>query len=561
MLRLIELLKSFGAARLIGMGAVAAGLIGFFLFISMRLSEPQMALLFADLEMAESSRIVETLNARNIPFRLLDGGRTIMAPEDRINELRVTLAGEGLGGAIVGYEIFDRSDGLGTTSFVQNINRLRAIEGELARTIREIRAVESARVHIVLPERQLFSRDRAEATASIILRTRGTLSQQQVLAIQSLVAAAVPDLAPQSVSIVDQNGTLLARGGEAGTADEPIGNFEEKRQRLEDSLRSRIETLLEKTVGQGKVRAQVAVELDMSAETTNEERFDPDSQVARSTRTLEEGSVDREKGPQAVTVANNLPDAGTGTEGNTTSESTKTDETVNFEISRTVRTLVRERGDIARLSAAVVVDGIWETDANGVRQYRERSPEQLEQLAALVRSAIGYDENRGDVVEVANLPFVDDAFATEEPEKPFELFGLSKRDLYQLVEMLMLGVVSLLVLLLVVRPLVNRLVAAIPEAGAQGQLAGGGGYPALAAPEITPEIEEAAALGDERALQTIARAREAQQALPTPAPGSTISVGAVGDRLKESAVKKIGDIVRGHPDEATAIVRSWLYAE
>lgn len=561
MLRLIELLKSFGAARLIGMGAVAAGLIGFFLFISMRLSEPQMALLFADLEMAESSRIVETLNARNIPFRLLDGGRTIMAPEDRINELRVTLAGEGLGGAIVGYEIFDRSDGLGTTSFVQNINRLRAIEGELARTIREIRAVESARVHIVLPERQLFSRDRAEATASIILRTRGTLSQQQVLAIQSLVAAAVPDLAPQSVSIVDQNGTLLARGGEAGSADGPIGNFEEKRQRLEDSLRSRIETLLEKTVGHGKVRAQVAVELDMSAETTNEERFDPDSQVARSTRTLEEGSVDREKGPQAVTVANNLPDAGTGTEGNATSESTKTDETVNFEISRTVRTLVRERGDIARLSAAVVVDGIWETDANGVRQYRERSPEQLEQLAALVRSAIGYDENRGDVVEVANLPFVDDAFATEDLEKPFELLGLGKRDLYQLVEMLMLGVVSLLVLLLVVRPLVNRLVAAIPEAGAQGQLAGGGGYPALAAPEITPEIEEAAALGDERALQTIARAREAQQALPTPAPGSNISVGAVGDRLKESAVKKIGDIVRGHPDEATAIVRSWLYAE
>ncbi|GAB4575658.1 MAG: flagellar basal-body MS-ring/collar protein FliF [Rhodothalassiaceae bacterium] len=558
---MIELLKSFGAARLIGMGAVAAGLIGFFLFISMRLSEPQMALLFADLEMAESSRIVETLNARNIPFRLLDGGRTIMAPEDRINELRVTLAGEGLGGAIVGYEIFDRSDGLGTTSFVQNINRLRAIEGELARTIREIRAVESARVHIVLPERQLFSRDRAEATASIILRTRGTLSQQQVLAIQSLVAAAVPDLAPQSVSIVDQNGTLLARGGEAGSADGPIGNFEEKRQRLEDSLRSRIETLLEKTVGHGKVRAQVAVELDMSAETTNEERFDPDSQVARSTRTLEEGSVDREKGPQAVTVANNLPDAGTGTEGNATSESTKTDETVNFEISRTVRTLVRERGDIARLSAAVVVDGIWETDANGVRQYRERSPEQLEQLAALVRSAIGYDENRGDVVEVANLPFVDDAFATEDLEKPFELLGLGKRDLYQLVEMLMLGVVSLLVLLLVVRPLVNRLVAAIPEAGAQGQLAGGGGYPALAAPEITPEIEEAAALGDERALQTIARAREAQQALPTPAPGSNISVGAVGDRLKESAVKKIGDIVRGHPDEATAIVRSWLYAE
>lgn len=542
------------------MGAVAVGLIGFFLFISMRLSEPQMSLLFSDLDVAESGRIIDTLNAQNIPFRLADGGRTVMAPADRVSELRVTLAGEGLGGAIVGYEIFDRSDGLGTTSFVQNINRLRAIEGELARTIREIRSVESARVHVVLPERQLFAREQQEATASIILRTRGTLGQQQVQAIQSLVAAAVPDLSPQAISVVDQNGTLLARGGNQPTGDGMTGSLDEKRLRLEDSLRNRIETLLAKTVGPGKVRAQVTVDLDMSAITTNEETYDPDSQVARSTRTLEETSADREPPAQNVSVANNLPDAGAGGPAGGSSQSNKTDETVNFEISRTVRTLVRERGEIERLSAAVVVDGVWQTAADGSRQYQDRSEAQLEQFAALVRSAIGYDEERGDVVEVVNLPFIEDEFASVEVSETFQLFGLNKSDLYQLIEMLTLGIVSLLVLLLVVRPLVNRLVAAIPEAGAQGQLEGRS-YQAIAAPEITAEIEEAAALGDERALQTIARAREAQQMLPPPAPGTAISVDAVGNRLKESAVKKIGDIVKTHPDEAAAIVRSWLYAE
>lgn len=144
--RLFELLAGFGTTRLIGMAAVAAGLIGFFLFISTRLSEPQMSLLFSDLEISESGSIVEELQAQNIPYRLAEGGRTILAPSDRINELRVSLAGQGLGGNIIGYEIFDRSNGLGTTSFVQNINRVRAIEGELSRTIREIRAIEAARV-------------------------------------------------------------------------------------------------------------------------------------------------------------------------------------------------------------------------------------------------------------------------------------------------------------------------------------------------------------------------------------------------------------------------------
>ncbi|MFQ5347433.1 MAG: flagellar basal-body MS-ring/collar protein FliF, partial [Rhodothalassiaceae bacterium] len=523
-------------------------------------------LLYGDLDVADSGRIVEHLKALNVPYKIADNGRTILAPADRINELRVTLASEGLGGNIVGYEIFDRSEGLGTTSFVQNINRLRAIEGELARTIREIRSVEAARVHVVMPERALFARGERKPSASIILRTKGALSQSQVAAIQYLVASAVPDLSPHNISIVDQNGTLLARsGGDGGdSAATMISSLDEKRRQLEDYYRTRIEELLAKTVGAGHVRAQVAVELDMKSVTTNEETFDPDSQVARSTRTVEETSTDRgSAGAGAVSVANNLPGAADTGGGGEISQTQRTEETTNFEISHTTRTEVKERGEIERLTVAVVVDGTYSETADGTRTYQPRSDDELEQMAALVRSAVGYDANRGDVVEVANMRFSEPDLPDIAESEPFSLFGLNKSDLYALAEMALLGIVSIFVLLLVVRPLVNRLIAAIPEAvpAGAGQLAGPGAQGALAAPEveIPPEIEEAAARGDPEAIEALNQARTA--AIPAQRRDSNIDLGQVDSELKESSVKKVGEIVASHPEEATAIIRSWLYAE
>lgn len=568
MSRLFQLLAGFGAPRLIAMTVVGAGLIGFFLFVTMRLNEPQLRLLYGNLDIAESGRIVERLEAEGVPYRLADGGRTVMVPADSVNRLRVTLAGEGLGGSIVGYEIFDRSEGLGTTGFVQNINRLRAIEGELARTIGEIRAVESARVHIVLPERELFAREARKPSASIVLRTAGVLGESQVSAIRYLVSSAVADLAPQDISIIDQNGTLLARGGEAGGADAMAGGLDEKRRGLEDYHRQRIEQILSKSVGVGHVRAEVAVELAMAGVTTNEEIYDPESQVIRSTRTLEETSSDSSRRPGNVSVDNNLPDAAAadaagGQDGGETqlSSSERVDETVNYEISRTLRTETREAGAIERLTVAVLVDGTYDLAADGTRTYRPRSEAELEQMAALVRSTIGYDANRGDVVEIVNMRF--NEVAVEEVELPetFSLFGLEKQDLYKLAEMGLLGIVSIFVLLLVVRPLVNRLIAAIPEAApaGQGQIEGGH-TAAIAGPAgIPPELEAAAARGEPEAIAAIEQARS-RAALPRPT-GGDISVAEVDDQLRESSVKKIGEIVRSHPEEAATIVRGWLYAE
>jgi len=542
------------------MGAVIAGLVAFFLFVSSRVSDSDLRLLYGDLELAESGRIVEQLTSMNVPYRVADGGRTILAPADQVNELRVTLAGEGLGGNILGYELFDRANGLGTSSFVQNINRLRAIEGELARTIREINAVESARVHIVLPERELFEREEREPSASIVVNARGGLGQSQVAAIRFLVSAAVPGLPAQNISIVDQNGTLLARSGR-GASDEAmmLSSLAQKRRQLEDYYRGHVEQLLSRTLGANRVRAQVAVDLSESAMTTSEESFDPDTQVARSTRTVEETSLDAEATPQNVSVANNLPDAQQDNAGGggPRSQSERLEETVNYEISRVTRQIVEQPGSIERLSVAVLVDGQYGTDANGERVYEERSEAELEQIAALVRSAVGFDANRGDVVEVANMRFAETETPEVEDIDSFSLLGLSKEDLYKLVELALFGIVSLLVLLLVVRPLVNRLISAIPEAApagaGQARLEGGDAPPALEGPDAyqtAGQIEGPSAEGAGGAL-----------AVSGGGQGGALSVDQVDDRLRDSSVKKVGDIVRSHPEESAAIIRSWMYAE
>src|SRR6516164_2536079 len=206
------------------MGAVTIALIGFFGFLIMRVTAPQMTPLFTDLTLEDSTAIVRELERQGVPYELRNDGAIVLAPKDRVPRLRMSLAEGGLpksGG--VGYEIFDKSDALGATSFVQNINHLRALEGELARTIRSLDRVQAARVHLVLPERPLFARETPEPSASIVVRVRGTLEPQQIRAIRHLVASAVNGLKPQRVSIIDEAGQLLADGAATNT-DTAIGD-------------------------------------------------------------------------------------------------------------------------------------------------------------------------------------------------------------------------------------------------------------------------------------------------------------------------------------------------
>ncbi|HVM97247.1 MAG TPA: flagellar basal-body MS-ring/collar protein FliF, partial [Candidatus Acidoferrales bacterium] len=252
-----EFIKSLGPGRIVAMGAVTIALVAFFAYLIVRVTSPAMTPLFTDLSAEDSATIIKDLERQGIAYEIRNDGATVLVPKDRVTRLRMKLAEGGLPkGGGVGYEIFDKTDVLGATNFVQNINHLRALEGELARTIKSIDRVQAARVHLVLPERVLFSRDKAEPSASIVLKVRGQLETQQVRAIRHLVASAVNGLKPQRVSVVDESGRLLADG----SAEEFAGmsaQADERKIAYERRLREQVESIVASVVGQGRSHVQL----------------------------------------------------------------------------------------------------------------------------------------------------------------------------------------------------------------------------------------------------------------------------------------------------------------
>ncbi len=276
-----------------------------------------------------------------------------------------------------------------------------------------------------------------------MIRIRGSLGSERVAAIQNLVAAAVPSLEPGRVSVVDSRGNLLSRG--IGNSANPNGTptaLTDIRLGHEQRIKHAVESLLEQAIGHGRVRAEVTVEVDHDRVTTQSETYDADSPVVRSTQLREENSSSSDgSNEEAVTVATNLPgqEFGTGAGSQNTQQESLTEETVNYEISQKITTQIREPGVIQRLSVAVLVDGNYETDAEGNRTYSPRSEDEIEELDRIVRSAVGYDEERGDVVEISNLRFADIDAVFAEPEAEFEIMGFTKNDLLGFGETAMLA--------------------------------------------------------------------------------------------------------------------------
>src|SRR5216683_3594681 len=369
------------------MAAVTVGLVGFFAFLILRVTAPQMTPLFTDLTFEDSAAIVKDLERQGIPYELKNDGAIVLVPKDRVPRLRMKLAEAGLpkGGGI-GYEIFDKSDALGATSFVQNINHLRALEGELARTIRALDRVQGARVHLVLPERPLFSRDKVEASASIVLKVRGALEPQQVRAIRHLVASAVNGLKPERVSVVDEAGRLLADGAQP---DNPNGAGAEERQAaFERRLREQIEGIVSSVVGPGRARVQITADFDFNRVTQTSEKYDPEGRVMRSSQTREESSAHGDGREGQVTVGNELPGAPQRqpAEAANRDQARKSEEIVNYEISRSTKTEVTEGGRVNRVSVAVLVDGSYSKNDKGEPVYQPREKDEIDRIAALVRS-------------------------------------------------------------------------------------------------------------------------------------------------------------------------------
>ena len=552
-----ELIRQLGPVRLAALAATGIAVLGFFIFLSSRLSTGGMALLYGDLDPQDSGQIIQTLQSKNIPYDIKAGGKQIFVPGDQVLQLRVSLAESGLpGGGSVGYEIFDNNQGIGTTNFVQNINLVRALEGELARTIGAMRNVRGARVHLVMPRRELFSREKQEASASVVLQVQGSsrLNNEQVQAIQHLIAAAVPSMDPQKISVLDDRGQLLARGNGDSTSA-AAGTADEMRVGFENRMRQAIIELLERTVGLNRVRAEINAEIDYDRVVENAEIFDPDSQVARSTQTVQENENSSENDDQdTVTVQNNLPEteataAGTGTSA--ASQVSRTEETVNFEITKTIRNRVKESGQIKRLSVAVLVDGKYIENDDGDKVWQPRAADELAQLETLVKSAVGFNEQRGDSVEIVNMQFV--KLEPLEFDDGSLFLGISKEEFMQLAEILVLAVVGLLVILLVVRPVLTRLFESMPTALAGGQAGALGDQEGVAlaqltGPEATADMAELLEEDEEEV--------EDESLLD-----QMIDINQVEGRVRASSLKQIGEIVDKHPEEAIAIVRNWMYQE
>jgi flagellar M-ring protein FliF len=528
-----EFLGRLGPQRIAAMGAVTLALIVFFGFVMLRVATPNMGVLYSGLGMQDAGAVVQDLEARGIPFEARADG-TILAPRTDLARLRMDLAGKGIPvGGGVGYEIFDRGDTFSATSFVQNLNHLRALEGELARTIGSLSRVETARVHLAIPERRLFERDRENPRASIVLRLRGELDASHVRAIRHLAASAVEGLRADRISIVDENGRLLADG--VGEESSMMGGLaaDERKTAMERRLQRQVEDIVAGIVGQNRARVQVTTEFDLNRIESRSETFDPDGRVIRSTQARNETSLTANQNG-AVTVGNELPGAAgvDGEQGAARDEIAKNEEITNYEISKTTRVETSEGGRLSRLSVAVLVDGSYLQSANGEMIYQPRGQEELEQIATLVRTAIGFDRNRGDQVEVINLPFAEAPQPAAMVEETLlqSLVNPSREDILRFLELAVIAVLTLIVLFTVVRPLVKQILSAeVEKKKAPPQRAG-----------QPPQIEDLGPPPESAAMKMIELAK-------------------VNGQVQQQSLDRVGDMVKTQPSETVSVLRQWIH--
>lgn len=506
-------------ALFLGLAAVAA----ITTYMIGQVNQPGMALLYGGLNPQETSRIQDYLASQNVPYEIRNDGSVYVAA-DQVGQARLKVAGQGLVGGGAGYELFDNQSSFGTSNFVSNLNAKRALEGELARTIGTLPAVQGARVHLVLPKQNLFSRETIDPSAAVALNLGArSLEPDQVRSIAQLVASSVPNLKTSAITIIDQRGALLFDGTAEQTGATQASTL---RKTVEQGYINSLTTMLERVVGTGKVAVRVTAELNTDKVTEQAEIFDPTQQVVRSEQAIETNSASSNGSNGGLTgVQGNTPggEAGLSGGGGGSNES-RAETTTNYEIGRTTRNLERAGGDVKKLSVAVLVEGKTEPAATegGTPTYVPLTEAEKTNLRTLVQTAIGFDAARGDRVEVVEMPF-SPAPEAEAIAEPF----LTKAQMVMLAEYLLIAVALGLVGLLVVKPALSTLNAAM-----------------LAAAPVVVQQDNNNPGG-----------------LPVgalPAAENLINVGNVQGRVRESAVKKVVEIVDQYPEESLSVLRNWM---
>lgn len=520
--------------RIIVVGATAL-VFAAVLALSSLAARPDMALLYAGLDGAKAGEVISALDQRAAKYEVRGDSIYVEAPKR--DELRMTLAAEGLpatGGA--GYELLDSLSGFGTTSQMFDAAYWRAKEGELARTILANPAIRAARVHIAPPSGVSF-RAQNRPTASVTVTTNaGGLSPPQAKALKYLVSSAVAGMTPDDVSVIDTASGLVAAGDES-----PAASGTDRAE----TLRRNIERLLEARVGYGNAVVEVAVETVTEREAITERRIDPTSRTMISTDTSESSNKADESKTGGVSVASNLPDGQGANGGSSQRQGNETRERTNYDLSETTREVVRNPGDVKRITVAVLVDGTEGKDANGQVSVVPRSEDEIAALRDLVASAVGFDEGRGDVITIRSMAF--QPIAESGAVATAGMLGGTSLDVTQLIQIAALVVVAVVLALFVMRP------ALAPRTPAQPQLAG---LPVPAMPggpaALTGEIA-----GDEMPATEMSVVSDFPMAdLPVPfAMASALDAQA---EIEDDPVARLKRLIGQRQAESVEILRGWM---
>lgn len=505
-------------------------------FVSKWASSPDYAVLFSDLKQADSAAIVEKLKEQQIKYEIRGDGNTIaVSPPEMVHELRLSLASEGLPkGGTVGLEIFDTTN-FGTTSFVEKLKFVRAIQGELERTISSLDSVIAAKVHITQPEKTVFAKNKTNPTASIMLKLNSGngLTKDQIKGIVNLVSGSVEGLKKEDVTIVDSTGKLLTLDDEGKDEFEVDEDRLSYQRNLEKSYESRIEQMLSKVIGPEKVVAKVTTEIDFTSSQKEEESYDPSGKVIRSEKNIQEGSKEAAQRGGVPGVVSNLTHdpsllapTGIGEENNSRQENVK-----NYEISKAVSRSVSPKGKLIRLSVAVLVDGSYKViapataDTPEQKEFIPLEQDTLDRIEGLVKSAVGYDAARGDVVKVENFPFFETGANFEDLMEKQESQDLIFKSISRGLPVLFI----LLFFLIVVRPMIKFLVTPTESEIDLSRLLPSGLY------ELEQEIEQE------------------KNKVKIPSYEPAVDLDQLEDLLAENS-----RLVKENPQQAALLIRYWL---
>ena len=501
-------------------GILSTVLVATFIGLVVWLSRPDFSILYANLNPEDANRVVKSLEAKQVPYRLEENGTVISVPADQVYGLRINLAGENvLTGQGIGFEIFDDVK-VGVTDFVQKLNYRRALEGELGRTISEFPSVEYARVHLVIPNRSLFLEEQQQPSASVLLKLSGSkkMENRDVQAIVNLVTMAVAGLEKNRVSIADTSGKVLYQPDEDGSIDGLTRTQLDFKTRTQQGLERRIEELLMPVVGAGRVIARVNADLDFSQKTIRKELYDPEKTVVRSEQRSEENQQGSARLDSGVPDPNFRGDGLTGNNSNQTAN--RETRTTNYEINKEEQNIVANVGDIDRLSVAVIVDGTYQTQEDGSQVFVPRSDEELNRIRQLVANAVGFDSARGDTIEVSNIPF-----SGIEIEPPQSAAAIIADYALRFGKPMLNALLVFLFLVLVVRPVILALIRPKVEGRVIEELEG------------LPQSEERLALVEQD--------------------DDTIMAAAMLDKIEDIKVHAL-QLSEQNMDQAIGIIKSWL---